>query len=634
MSDGTVKKLTGDRNWRNNNPGNLEASPWTQKQPGYLGSDGRFAIFANPEQGRMAKNNLLFNVYKDQTLASAIGRYAPEIENDTESYITNISNKIGVSRGTKISDLTPEQKIVMLDAMKSVEGGKVGQTEILKQGLKLSSNPTEKQISEAKIKIEETRGQTLADLTVEKLPAGVNANIAADYEKLNPGQKQKFHEALTKLGESGVTKLNQLYDNNPTLVEQQMNRPTSLIGDGLDKVIESTSGKIRDKPISTNLRAQLNYAATQSGVQVEVTSGGQNPGQGPKGSSSRHDHGNSADLKLFRLNEKGEKIYLSMKNEADQVVMEQFVRESVRAGATGVGAGMSYMGENTMHIGGGKPANWGGTTKNGRPPDPSPEWLSRAHAAGLQGQRDFNLANWQKEQREKRDSQSLVKKTEGSDIVPQESPRPAPAAPAPELVRRTEGSDIARSATPAAPTIDVNADGGIEKLNTDQIRAYPITDLKGDNSVVVDKNQKPLFTMNTGSETATYNPATKNVTVNPISRNSATKVSGQGLAVPVLADGGNIDVSPVTKNDPNQLTNNIIDDNQPNNNRVADENSSDQMTNTSSMIQGGSFSDNSIKVQMASSPLNNYCPSFTRAMSASEFMKHGQHYDNGSTNLR
>jgi len=82
------------------------------------------------------------------------------------------------------------------------------------------------------------------------------------------------------------------------------------------------------------------------------------------------------------------------------------------------------------------------------------------------------------------------------------------------------------------------------------------------------------------------------------------------------------------------LISNIIDDNQPNNNRVADENSSDQMKNTSSMIQGRSFSDNSIKVEMASSPLNNYCPSFTRAMSASEFMKHGHHYDDGSTNLR
>ena len=48
----------GDRNWRNNNPGNIEYGPFAMKY-GATGSDGRFAIFPTEEQGRMAQDALL-----------------------------------------------------------------------------------------------------------------------------------------------------------------------------------------------------------------------------------------------------------------------------------------------------------------------------------------------------------------------------------------------------------------------------------------------------------------------------------------------------------------------------------------------------------------------------------------------
>jgi len=51
----------GVRSTRNNNPGNLEASAWTQKQPGYIGTDGRFAQFETPEHGEAAAHALLQN---------------------------------------------------------------------------------------------------------------------------------------------------------------------------------------------------------------------------------------------------------------------------------------------------------------------------------------------------------------------------------------------------------------------------------------------------------------------------------------------------------------------------------------------------------------------------------------------
>lgn len=47
------------RGIRNNNPLNIEAGTFTSSQPGYVGSDGRFARFETPEAGVAAANTLL-----------------------------------------------------------------------------------------------------------------------------------------------------------------------------------------------------------------------------------------------------------------------------------------------------------------------------------------------------------------------------------------------------------------------------------------------------------------------------------------------------------------------------------------------------------------------------------------------
>lgn len=52
-----------------------------------------------------------------------------------------------------------------------------------------------------------------------------------------------------------------------------------------------------------------------------------------------------------------------------------------------------------------------------------------------------------------------------------------------------------------APTkVKAMADGGKVPVNTEQITAYPIGGLRGDNAVVVNAHQKPLFTMNTNED--------------------------------------------------------------------------------------------------------------------------------------
>lgn len=126
-SDGKVLTVEGNRNWRNNNPGNLEFGNFAKSQ-GAIGSDGRFAVFPTYDAGRAAKETLLFESpsYRDRTISSAINRYAPPSENNTSAYVNAVAGAIGVDPSTPLSQLTPQQRAVMLDAMQRVEGWKVG----------------------------------------------------------------------------------------------------------------------------------------------------------------------------------------------------------------------------------------------------------------------------------------------------------------------------------------------------------------------------------------------------------------------------------------------------------------------------------------------------------------------------
>jgi len=126
-ADGTVVKREGLRSWRNNNPGNLEAGDFATSK-GAVGDDGRFAVFRTYEEGREAMRSLLFEGknYRTKTISEAISRYAPPKENDTALYIKRVTDALGVSDSTKLSDLSNDQRVTMLDAMQKHEGFKEG----------------------------------------------------------------------------------------------------------------------------------------------------------------------------------------------------------------------------------------------------------------------------------------------------------------------------------------------------------------------------------------------------------------------------------------------------------------------------------------------------------------------------
>lgn len=144
----------------------------------------------------------------------------------------------------------------------------------------------------------------------------------------------------------------------------------------MTQVIEATKGKIRDLPIQGKLRDILFAAGKEVGIDiVRVVSGGQaRLGSGGKRTgSTRHDDGAAADLQL----EKAGKV-LSFQNLQERSIIAQFVTACAAKGATGIGAGVDYMGPHTLHIGFGSKAVWGGA---GASAAKAPTWLKDAVAA-------------------------------------------------------------------------------------------------------------------------------------------------------------------------------------------------------------------------------------------------------------
>jgi hypothetical protein len=118
----------GSRNWRNNNPGNMEAGPFADSH-GATGSDGRFAIFPDAAAGMKALKGLLgTDSYQQLTIQGAMERYAPPDENDTDDYILFITERLGLDASTKMSNLTPQQLTIFAEAIDSYEGGREGTT--------------------------------------------------------------------------------------------------------------------------------------------------------------------------------------------------------------------------------------------------------------------------------------------------------------------------------------------------------------------------------------------------------------------------------------------------------------------------------------------------------------------------
>lgn len=127
MPDGSrVKRSGGSRAWRNSNPGNIRYSDFAVRV-GAIGRAGGFAVFPDEATGMYAIEALLrTDSYNKLTIAGAISRYAPPSENNTAGYHRHIEQLTGLSINKRMSDLTASELTAVANAIRTIEGWKVG----------------------------------------------------------------------------------------------------------------------------------------------------------------------------------------------------------------------------------------------------------------------------------------------------------------------------------------------------------------------------------------------------------------------------------------------------------------------------------------------------------------------------
>lgn len=122
--------MADPRGIRNNNPGNIEAGSFAAGLPGYQGSDGRFAIFATPEDGIAAISDLLDHYGRRgiNTVSGVVNRWAPPNENDDNSYIADVASHAGVDPNAPLSLTDPQVKRGIITGIIAHENGRVPYT--------------------------------------------------------------------------------------------------------------------------------------------------------------------------------------------------------------------------------------------------------------------------------------------------------------------------------------------------------------------------------------------------------------------------------------------------------------------------------------------------------------------------
>ncbi|MGN6570282.1 MAG: SH3 domain-containing protein [Pseudolabrys sp.] len=136
------------------------------------------------------------------------------------------------------------------------------------------------------------------------------------------------------------------------------------------EMVGPPAAAVRNRPINATLRTLLERAAAAAGIdKLDIVSGGQPGTTGGSVGSHRHDGGNAADLKLIQGG-----VVLSFEDAGQRPTVAAFVTAAAANGATGIGAGVGYMGPQTLHIGFGTAAVWGagGASVN------APQWLKEA----------------------------------------------------------------------------------------------------------------------------------------------------------------------------------------------------------------------------------------------------------------
>lgn len=130
---------TGVLGLRNNNPGNIRETTGSYWE-GQTGTDGSFAIFAAPEYGIRALARLLMtyeNKHKLTTVRGIINRYAPSVENKTDSYIEHVASALGIDPDTNFSPTARIDELITV-IIKHENGQQPYSAELIALGVRMS----------------------------------------------------------------------------------------------------------------------------------------------------------------------------------------------------------------------------------------------------------------------------------------------------------------------------------------------------------------------------------------------------------------------------------------------------------------------------------------------------------------
>jgi len=212
----------GHRNWRNNNPGNIEYGKFAISM-GAIGTDGRFAIFPNMEMGYAAADTLMKGKsYQNLSIANAIRRWAPESENNVSAY-QNAFTKAGFDINKKYSDLTPAEQRRYLETKMRVEGGKAG---TITPGSaaptgNVSMSPSQPGFDFKTASQEARRRADLADLANGKItPKSDTSGTSSDVPLAATNQESAVNP---------VANLNSSMDNMVALMREQITQQKNLV---------------------------------------------------------------------------------------------------------------------------------------------------------------------------------------------------------------------------------------------------------------------------------------------------------------------------------------------------------------------------------------------------------------------
>lgn len=114
------------RGYKNNNFGNIRRSKDKWKGLCSEQTDPEFFQFISPAYGYRALLKLLINynkLYECKTIRDYISRWAPPVENDTESYIMAVCKMMGVGSTHELDVKDKSEMCKMAAAISKVENG-------------------------------------------------------------------------------------------------------------------------------------------------------------------------------------------------------------------------------------------------------------------------------------------------------------------------------------------------------------------------------------------------------------------------------------------------------------------------------------------------------------------------------